>query len=52
MSRRAPNNKVDVVLGAQWGDEGKGKNRAVFFDQKLKIFKKAGENFEEVFRVK
>ena len=25
MSRRAPNNKVDVVLGAQWGDEGKGK---------------------------
>ena len=25
MSRKAPNNKVDVVLGAQWGDEGKGK---------------------------
>ena len=25
MSRRPPNNKVDVVLGAQWGDEGKGK---------------------------
>ena len=30
MSRRAPNNKVDVVLGAQWGDEGKGKVGAVF----------------------
>ena len=27
MSRRAPNNKVDVVLGAQWGDEGKGKKK-------------------------
>ena len=25
MSRLAPNNKVDVVLGSQWGDEGKGK---------------------------
>jgi adenylosuccinate synthase len=25
MNRRAPRNKVSVVLGAQWGDEGKGK---------------------------
>lgn len=25
MNRKPPNNKVSVVLGAQWGDEGKGK---------------------------
>jgi len=25
MNRKAPNNKVSVVLGSQWGDEGKGK---------------------------
>ena len=25
MNRKPPNNKVAVVLGAQWGDEGKGK---------------------------
>lgn len=25
MDRKSPNNKVSVVLGAQWGDEGKGK---------------------------
>lgn len=25
MNRKSPNNKVSVVLGAQWGDEGKGK---------------------------
>ena len=38
MSRRNPNNKVDVVLGAQWGDEGKGKLVDMLSDRGLKLF--------------